>query len=327
MTDEILQRAVEKSADGEAYALATVVAVDRPVSARLGDRALITKGGELRGWIGGACSEPIVIREAMAALRDGRARLLRIRPPGSPREPEGPGVVTEVTTCASEGGMDVFVEPHLARPQIAVVGSSPAARMVARIAPLVGYRVTAVLDDPSEKSVGTVDAIDVDSLLRLDLDAADAVVIATMNRYDDVALEAALGTGAGYIGVIASSARGRSLLSILIARGVLSEKLDRVRVPAGLDLGPSTQEEIALAVVTEVVAARHKRSVEPNTGRPCEDEPAEAVDPVCGMTVAVVPGALNATVNGDNFFFCGPGCRDAFLASPGSFPTGRSATR
>jgi xanthine dehydrogenase accessory factor len=326
LSDETLRRASELTGRGRAYALATVVAVDRPVSARVGDSAIVTSDGRIEGWIGGACSEPIVAREAIAALRDGRPRLVKIRPPGATREDSRPGVVTEVTTCASEGGMDVFVEPHPPRPRLLVAGSSPAARMIARVAALMGYRITAVLDDPSERAPNADDAIGVLELSNSDLAPTDAVVIATMNRYDDRALEAALNTGAGYVGVVASAARGRALLRMLAGRGVASEALASVRVPAGLDLGPSSQEEIALAVAAEVVSERHKLSAETVPDRLCDGSAREAVDVVCGMTVPIVDNAISAVVDGARYYFCGPGCRDAFLAAPTSFAAADTAS-
>lgn len=327
MTDEILRRAAELSSGGYAYALATVVAVDRPVSARVGDNAVITVDGRLEGWIGGSCSEPIVAREAMAALRDARPRLVKIRPPGSSREPARPGVVTEVTTCASEGGLDVFVAPHLARPRMVIAGSSPAARMIARLAPLMGYRVAAVLDDPSESAPDAEEVMNLPDLARSELAVTDAVVIATMNRYDAQALEAALRSRAGYVGVVASTVRGRSLLELLSERGVSPEELSSVRIPAGVDLGPSSQEEIALAVMAEVVAERHKSGTHPLAVRPCDDDELGALDPVCGMTVPKTQTAITATVDGTLYYFCGPGCRDAFIAEPASFGSGGAASR
>ena len=62
------------------YARATVVRVDPPVSSRVGDKAVVTSDGRLEGWVGGACAEPIVVREALAALAEGRPRLVRITP-------------------------------------------------------------------------------------------------------------------------------------------------------------------------------------------------------------------------------------------------------
>src|SRR5918996_834990 len=288
----IVERAAELDNRGEPYVFATVVAVDRPVSARPGDRAIVDPRGRVEGWIGGSCSEPIVVREAMAALTDGTSRLVRIRPPGSPREPERPGVVTEITTCASEGGLDVFVEPRLARPHLVVAGSSPVTRTLADLAKVLGYRTSAVVDDPAENVPGADTVESLDSFELIDLGPEDAVVIATMNRYDEVALEAAVQTGAGYIGLVASRARAHDVMEMLRARGVGKGALERIKSPAGFDLGPSAQEEIALAVMAEVVAYRHRNDAETEEALcpPDHQVVREAVDPVCGMTVPIVPG-------------------------------------
>jgi xanthine dehydrogenase accessory factor len=319
---DALVRAAELERDGQPHALATVVRVDRPVSARVGDRAVIAADGQLDGWIGGSCTAPVVTREALAALADGNARLVRIRPPGSVPEPEQPGVVTEITTCASEGGLDVFVEPRLPRPLLVVVGSSPVTRTLAELARLVGYRVTAVLDAPSEQVPAAGTTLTVRELAGASFRAQDSVVVATMNRYDESALLAALATGAGYVGLVASRRRSATTLAGIEDK-VGPQELARVHTPAGFDLGPATQPEIALAVLAEVVAERNRRAADAEVGQHCEPDtdaaeaatPATAVDPVCGMTVAVTATAISATAaDGTTVWFCGPGCRDAFLA-------------
>lgn len=317
--NEILRRAGELEDRREPYALATVVAVDRPVSARLGDRAIIDPTGRVEGWVGGSCSEPIVIREALASFTDGNPRLVRIRPPEAPHEPVRPGVVTEVTTCASEGGLDVFVEPRLPRPQLVVVGSSPVARTLAKLAELLGHRFTSVVEEPSESASGVNSATGVEQLGRIGLGAQDAVVVATMNRYDEVALEAALETQAGYIGLVASRTRAANVFAMLKARGLDEKSLHRVNSPAGLDLGPSTQEEIALAVMAEVVAEGRRRKGAIDALCAPETVASEAVDPVCGMKVAITPGAISASHQGTTYYFCNPGCKREFLEQPETY--------
>ena len=270
----------------------------------------------------------MVTREALAALADGNARLVRIRPPGSPPEPDQPGVVTEITTCASEGGLDVFVEPRLPRPLLVVVGSSPVTRTLAELARLVGYRVTAVLDPPSEQVPAADSTLTVTELAGASFRPQDSVVVGTMNRYDETALLAALATGAGYVGLVASRRRSASTLASLEDK-IDPAELARVRTPAGFDLGPASQPEIALAVLAEVVAERNKRAghgagegehCEPEAGvEPAASRPVPATDPVCGMTVAVTATSISATAaDGTTVWFCGPGCRDAFLAEQSS---------
>jgi xanthine dehydrogenase accessory factor len=313
----ILGRAEELDARGEPYALATVVAVDRPVSAKPGDRAIVLPGGMVDGWVGGSCSEPIVIREALAALGDGNSRLVRIRQPGTPDERERVGVVTEIATCASEGGLDVFVEPRLPSPRLVVVGSSPIARKLVELAGILGYRTMGVLDDPTEELPGVDPVLDVEALKSAEIGPSDAVVVATMNRYDELALEAALETDAGYIGLVASRSRAESVGKILAGRGVAKKEIERVSAPAGFDLGPSSQEEIALAIMAEAVGERHRREATSREEAPSAVHAvSQAIDPVCGMSVAVVAGAISAPYEGTTFYFCAPGCREEFLQHP-----------
>jgi xanthine dehydrogenase accessory factor len=316
---DVLARAAELERDGQPHALATVVRVDRPVSARVGDRAVVRVDGQLDGWIGGSCTAPVVTREALAAMADGRARLVRIRPPGAPPEPDEPDVVTEVTTCASEGGLDVFVEPRLPMPLLVVVGSSPVTRTLAELAKVVGHRVTAVVDGPGEQVPAADATLSVTELEGASFRPQDSVVVATMNRYDETAIMAALATGAGYVGLVASRRRSRTTMANL-ADKVGADELARIRTPAGFDLGPASQQEIALAVLAEVVAERNRRKGTTGEAQ-CEPEaasadlPATAVDPVCGMTVAVTASTISAKApDGTSMWFCGPGCRDAFLA-------------
>jgi xanthine dehydrogenase accessory factor len=257
---------------GEPFVLATVVGVERPSSARVGDRALVTADGELRGWVGGACTEPEVVRLALTALSTGAPKRERIE-----------------SRCASEGAVEVLIEPQLGAFVLAVVGEAPAARALRELAAVLGWRTTQSID------------------------ASDAVVIASMGRDDEAALETALASSAGYVGLVASAKRAVTLTADLRDRGVEEEALARVRSPAGLDLGPSSQEEIAVAVLAELIAWRHTSGSLP--GVPST----EAVDLVCGMTVLVDGTSETAEYEGVTFYFCGAHCRKRFEVNPARF--------
>ena len=262
------------AAEGRPFALATVVTVERPASARRGDHAIVTEDGALTGWVGGACTEATVVRESLAALADGEARLVRV-----------------AGGCASEGAIELLIEPQLPAPLLAVIGDSPAARMLTELARTLGWRVEVELAE-----------------------RANAVVVASMGQVDEDALEAALATDAGYVGLVASAKRGSAVLAELRERGLDEEALARVRCPAGLDLGPSSQEEIAVAILAELVAWRHTRP-----GSAAElVEAAEAVDPVCGMTVATATATETAVWEGTTYYFCGAVCRNRFERDPES---------
>jgi len=268
---DVLIRAGELASAGEPFALATVINVRRPASARRGDRALVTADGVVYGWVGGSCSEPAVVREALAALGDGESRL-----------------VSTEGSCASEGAVEIFVEPQLPAPLLAIIGESPAADTLARLAAAIDWRVTRGLDED-----------------------ADAVVVATMGRGDEEALAAALAGPSGYVGLVASRKRSDAVAETLRAMGVEEDALARLKAPAGLDLGPIRQEEVAVAILAELVAWRHART-------PSAPPPAEAVDPVCGMTVSLA-SAETVLHDGTTYAFCCSGCRARFEADPARY--------
>jgi xanthine dehydrogenase accessory factor len=304
----VLIEAGRLAADGKPYALATVVRVVRPASTRRGDRALVTPDGTLAGWVGGACSEPIVVREALRSLADGEPRLVHIGPAGSGAGAPDDVVVAE-SRCASEGVVEVLIEPELPGPLLAVLGEGVAGRTLSQLARIVGWRVADQLDPDA---------------------APDAVVVATMGHGDEDALASALKAGVGYVGLVASARRAAVVLDALRAQGVADDDLARVRSPAGRDLGPSTQEEIAVAVLAELVDWRHGLAADlaslgadavdvtglAPAGAAAAPAPAEAVDPVCGMTVAVA-GAPTAVRDGVTWYFCSVGCRDHFERTGG----------
>ena len=296
---DVLVQAGRLATEGKPYALATVVRVVRPASTRRGDRALVTPDGTLAGWVGGACSEPIVVREALRALADGQPRLVQIGPADAAGAAPADVVVVE-SRCASEGVVEVLIEPELPGPLLAVLGEGVAGRTLAQLARVIGWRVADQLDPDA---------------------APDAVVVATMGHGDEDALASALRAGVGYVALVASARRAAVVLDALRAQGVADDDLARVRSPAGRDLGPSTQEEIAVAVLAELVDWRHELAADPSGLAPAgaaaaAPAPAEAVDPVCGMTVAVA-GAPTAVRDGVTWYFCSVGCRDHFERTGG----------
>jgi xanthine dehydrogenase accessory factor len=297
---------------GRPHALATVVRVDPPVSARVGDKAVITPDGRLNGWVGGACSEPIVVREALAALAEGKPRLVRITPAEmQAAEAEGaaaagaPGVVAAVSTCPSGGGLEVFVEPVGIASRLLVAGETPVARTLGQLAGVLGYEVH------------PVDGSGVDRIGPDDAGPDDAVVVASMGHYDEEGLTAALRTRAGYIGLVASRRRAATVFAGLRERGASQADLERIANPAGLDLGPSTQEEIAVAVLAQVIKERHRRAAMPPP--PVE----QAIDPVCGMSVALAGASLHADHDGQRYWFCSEHCLHAFTRDPARYLVGQ----
>jgi xanthine dehydrogenase accessory factor len=206
IADDLYAERARLRADGSAYCLATVVRVEAPTSAKPGDKAIITPEGKLVGWIGGSCAEASVRREAQRVLANGTPQLVRIQPELNSALAARPGEVVLPTSCPSGGTLEIFLEPQLARPQLVVIGRSPVAKLLIRLATLVGFRTCAVHPGATAEDFPGADQV----LSSLELSAAHIgadswVVVATMGHYDEEALEAALGTKAAYVQVISTS--------------------------------------------------------------------------------------------------------------------------
>ena len=304
MRPEVLRLAAELSERGEPYALATVVWRRSPSSGQTGATALITQDRRILGWIGGACAEPTVIREALRMIEEGRSGLLFLGPPEELATQQREGVAAVPIACQSEGAMEVFVEPVLPQPQMIAIGRSPAADTLASTAAGLGWR-SQLVDEGLDLSGA---------------DAATSIVVATQGHFDEDALEAALATPAAYIGLVASRRRAEAVLGYLRDRGAPEEQLARVHAPAGLDLGKIPTHEIAIAVLAEIVALRAAGSLGAAAPAPVEARH-EEIDPVCGMTVDVAEARYRTSHEGRTYYFCSAGCLASFTADPARFAT------
>ena len=277
------------------FVVATVVRRQRPASVRAGDVALVLGDGTIEGFVGGTCAESSVRLHALRALETGEPLLLRIVPEG-PGEggPEIEGAVTVSNPCLSGGALELFLEPRLPAPRVVVIGDTPVAEALADLRERVGVAVDA--GEPATDDL--------------------ALVVASHGRDEERALERALREGVPYVGLVASRRRGAAVLEALDVADALRA---RVRTPAGLDIGAYTAEEIALSILAEVIAVRRHR-VAPPAPTPAVAAPAgpppTAVDPVCGMEVAITDATPRAEHSGATVYFCCEGCRATFAADP-----------
>jgi xanthine dehydrogenase accessory factor len=275
-----------------------------PSSGQQGSRAIITAEGEVRGWIGGACAEPVVIREAQRVITTGEARLLLLGTPEQFGEAVPEGMTVVPIACQSEGALEVYIEPVLPAPHLVVVGRSPMAHTLADLARALGWRAE-LIDGPDFTAA--------------DADERSIVVVATQGHYDEEAVEQAVAARPAYVGLVGSHRRGAALLGYLADRGVPRDQLDRVRVPAGLDLGRTTHEEIAVAILAELVQLRASGALPRPAAVTPRAQGAEATDPVCGMTVTADASGRPLEHDGATYYFCSGGCRRAFEKDPGAY--------
>jgi xanthine dehydrogenase accessory factor len=259
----------------------------KPTSAKPGAKALITGAGKWIGWIGGSCSMPAVERQVRKVLASGEPAIVEL---------------ASTETCASGGSLEIYLEPHLPKPHLVVVGHLPVAEALTVLAKPLGFRVTVMTPEGNREAFSQADVF-LDRVDFADVKGETYVVVASHGNYDEEGIRGALGaTGSEYVALVSSRKRAESMLS-----GLSLDESERARLkfPAGLDIGASTPEEIALSILAEVVQVRRRK-------KHVVEEPALAKDPICGMMVDVATARHVLEKGGAMHYFCCAGCKERF---------------
>jgi xanthine dehydrogenase accessory factor len=313
MSKTQLELAYQLTQAGEPYVLATVIWCERPTSAKPGAQAIIQANGQMTGWIGGSCAQPVVLREALRAMREGDdPYLLRL---GDPEM----GIVRDNVrlfpmSCTSGGVLDIYMEPHLPQPQLVLMGDSPVIVALSRLAPVLDYAVT---------------HLDSADLSQVHVDERTCILVATHGQYDEDALEQALRSPAVYVGMVGSHKRAQACRDYLRTSGLTERQIEHLKAPAGLDVGAITPEEIAASILAELVQVRRRGALseEDDTRSPLDEQSKSsevvtaasaetAIDPVCGMIVEIASSRHHSTYEGMDFYFCCPACKRLFERNP-----------
>jgi xanthine dehydrogenase accessory factor len=206
-------------------------------------------------------------------------------------------------SCQSEGALEVYVEPVLPTPNLVVVGRSPMAHTLADLAKALGWRAS---------------LIDAGDFSAADISERSMVIVATQGHGDEEVMEKAVAAFPAFIGLVGSRKRGESVLGYLADRGVPQHLLDRVKVPVGLDLGHTSHREIAVAILAQLVEVRASGALvgAPAAATATQAALAEAIDPICGMTVTAGPSNRPFVHDDVTYYFCSAGCRATFERDP-----------
>jgi len=244
--------------------------------------------GSVEGFVGGQCAEESVKVAAMGVLASGEPLLLRVLPADHEGFPDRPGAQAVVNPCLSGGAIEVFLEPKLPAARIAVVGNTPIAEALVQFGTQLGYAMDHVPNDVPNAA------------------GALAVLISSHGRHEEDSIRAGLSADVGFIGLVASRVRGAAVLESLELN---PEQAAVVRSPVGVEIGARTAEEVALSVLAEVTSeVRLNGLVAPKSDTP--SAPAEALDPICGMTVIVGDQTPHLHHEGDDYWYCNIGCRN-----------------
>jgi xanthine dehydrogenase accessory factor len=242
----LLAALAEAIRQDEPVALATVIAGPAAGAKLLVDEATV------RGFAGPPCPADALAAEARAMLRRGETGTRRLGGGGT----------------GQAEAVEAFVQSFAAPPRLHVFGAVEQASALARVARILGYRVTVcdarpVFATPERfpDADRVVAAWPQDYLAGARVGPRDAICVLSHDpKFDVPALLAALDTPAFYIGAMGSRATRQRRERELLAAGATPEQLRRIASPVGLDLGGRTPEEIAVAIAAEMIAVRHGRS-------------------------------------------------------------------
>jgi xanthine dehydrogenase accessory factor len=261
----VLEQAALCQSRGQAFALATVVRTVSVTAAKAGAKALIGPDGSIEeGWIGGGCARAAVVKAARQCMADGRSRLVSIAPKdalaelGATAGEERGGVFYAKNSCPSQGTMDVFVEPVLPSPRLLILGASPVAVALARLAPSMGFAVTVAATAEEHKRFDS-GVSRLEGLSPPKETGDDAyVVVSTQGAGDRAALKSAAAMDARYRAFVGSRRKAETLKRELAQEGLSEEALAAIKAPAGLDISAISADEIALSIVAEMIAVRRR---------------------------------------------------------------------
>ena len=290
------------------HAWITVIAVSAPSSSYVGAQAIVKSDGDMTGWIGGGCVQGIARAAALRSIASAAPQRLRLSNTKDPSE----AVDVRPMACASNGEVELFIQPVAVAPRLVIYGKTPIAEITARLAREMDFEVlTADEAGASERE--------------------SYALIATQGDGDEAALEAALASNASAVLVIASPRKTRRLREAMELRGIARERLDAVRGPAGPDIGAVTPHEIALSAVAGLVALRrghperqghtknvgsHPEDTSDGSRHPATTPDTGYINPVCGAVVDPAHALSTLTLRGQTHYFCCHGCRAEFERDP-----------
>lgn len=254
---DIYEEIVKMRREGRKAALATIVNVQGSIPSFRTAKMLVRDDGSILGTIGGGCVEAEVWQAAREVMEQEKPRTLTFNLNQNPKYDTG-------LVCG--GTLEIFVEPVVPAAVLYIFGAGHIALNIYKVARIAGFEVVIVDDREtyanSERfpEAREIYAEEFEQIFpKLSPDESSFIVIVTRGHRDDMrALRWAVDTQARYIGMIGSKRKVITIYRELESQGVAPEKFDSVHAPVGLDIGAVAPEEIAVAIVAEMIAVKRR---------------------------------------------------------------------
>ncbi len=253
---ELLSKLVKEERE---FAVVMVIRSQGSTAAKVGAKGIVFPDGRILGWLGGWCAENAVMTAVMDAIESGSPKIVRLVMQGEDLRKIGEDYIEVGTPCGGE--VDIYIEPVYPKPQIVIVGDNDVSRALSKIAKIVGFKVVVVDSLAVKQNYPDADLIlrSLKDIASVRMDRHTYAVLTTMGRVgiEEEILDTLLKTDVGLIGVVSSVRKAKEILGNLIKKkGYTPDQLSRIRAPIGVDIGSLSPEEIALSIVSELVAIR-----------------------------------------------------------------------
>ena len=258
---DIYEQIVQLRREGRRGAVATITNVRGSIPSFQTAKMLVRDDGSIVGTIGGGCVEAEVWQAAREVMEEEKPRSLTFNLNNNPKYDTG-------LVCG--GTLDVFIEPVLPPALLYIFGAGHVAFNLYKVAMIAGFDVIVVDDRESYANrerfpdAREVFADDFEKVIaQIHVPESAYIVIVTRGHRDDMrVLRWAVNANTRYLGMIGSQRKTISIYKELEKEGIAPEKFAHVHAPVGLEIGAVTPEEIAVAIVAEMVAVR--RHTTPN---------------------------------------------------------------
>jgi xanthine dehydrogenase accessory factor len=254
----------------EPFVLATVVRIQGSSLGKPGFKVVISKNGDtLYGSLGGSCPESAIVNAAQTALKTGSPKVIKVFLESVEKAVEATILsqtedeVHVETNCG--GMMEVYVEPYLPQQRLFLIGQGgkdDVENFLVRLGKELDFEMI-VVDHAPLLTVEPDELItDPDyDLSKLRVGEMDSVVVLTKGARDVEVLLALSKFKPGFVGLVASRQRAKEDVEQLETKGVPKKFLESIRAPVGADIGAVTPAEIALSIISEIVATKHGKTL------------------------------------------------------------------
>ena len=307
-----IQRIAELEKAGKSFAIATVIDTVAPTSAKPMAKAIITVDGKLEGWIGGGCSQDIIIEESLKCINTGKSVLIRLSPNELNDETHS-FKKNFLMACESEGTLEFHLEPILPMKKMLIYGTTPSAETLANMGKLLNYDIVVM-----GKNVDKLSLLDgINTLNEFEsIDGASYAIVATQGKGDVRSIRLAIASNPDYLALIASKRKGDKLMNRLLKKGMDNNNLKKIKYPAGQDIGAVTPQEIATSIMAEIIQVSRSDLEEETIVDFMQVKEGQEKDPICGMGVDTKNAEYLTEYKDEKYYFCCSGCLEKFESEP-----------